>query len=338
MGDTLLLFLASLLLTSCVSVATIDIHVLEPAPDPVTPAISSVVLINRTIVDETAETESGDTIMPDNLKEIFNQVTTEIIFSLAAILNESPGIEHIDEYMLLEIPTLDPDISPELLEPDFVVHICDSFSADGIISLESVYFQHSDTIRPAGSRTERYYLGEVIVDVTAMWRIYEKYEGRPADENIWQDTLLWQEASYYPTGIPDYLPSAKEALMEAAYYTALSQARRIAPYWTIAERYYFARGSRNLRKASYLLKNDQFENAEKIYNDLLERRNKNIVAAAYHNLAFIDEMRGAYINALKLARIAYQKRRHPVTAGYIDILKERLDKAGELDRQLEEKN
>ncbi len=338
MGGKILVFLYSFFLISCVSVSTLDIQVLEPASDPVTPDITSVVLLNRAVIDEKYANHSLDSVYSNHNNELYNQSTTEIIFSLAQILNESPGIDFLSDDRLLEIPGADPSLIPDLLDPSFVIFLCDSMNANAIITLEGYDIIYSDTLnivsRRNGAIADSYYLGEVNANITSVWRIYEQYNGGIVDEHVWLDTLVWQFASYSMNEIPDYLPSLEEVLLEAAYYTALTYARRISPYWINQERYYFARGNRNLRLASNLLNVNRLDDAEIVYKSLLDSRNKNIVASSKFNLSLIYEMRGDYRQALNMARRSFQIRRHPVSVIYLEILEDRLEKSTELDRQL----
>ncbi len=338
MRDKLLFVFYTLVFNSCVSVSNIAIKVLEPASDPVTPEISSIAVLNRTVLDETDETEKLDSVFSNQKNKLYNQTTTEIIFSLADILNESPGIDFMSENELLEISSADLTLIPELLSPEYVINTCDSLNVNALLSLDTYNIEYSDTIKVVGERarasTDSYYLGKVNVNITTLWRIYEHLEGNLVDEHLWFDTLNWQHASYFANEIPNNLPSIEEVLMEAAYYTAITYARRISPYWIVQERVYFSRGNRNLRIASNYMSKYMFVEAEMFYDNLLGSRNKNIVAAAKLNLSLISEIRGDYRQALNLARRSYQLRRHPASDDYIKIIEERIKKSNQLDQQL----
>ena len=338
MLNKFILILSPFLFASCVSLSTIEIQVLEPASEPLVPEISSAILLNRTIIDEEEQEKYEDSHFPHNDIALFNKASTEIVFALADILNESPGMDLIDEDQLLEISEDKLVRDPEPLEAEFIVYICDSLNTNAVLSLEFLSMELPDEIKLTRRSSENYtrdfYTGEISLKINALWRAYRRYDGGIQDEHLWLDTLVWQHASFIANEIPDYLPRPEEATMEGAYYTALSYARRISPYWIVQERNYFSRGNLKLRRASDFIRSDQFENAEKIYEDLLERRNKNVVAAAAFNLAFINEIRGDYRQALLWARRSYKYHRHSVTADYIEILEERFEKSAELDEQL----
>lgn len=341
MFNKLIIILSPFFFVSCVSLSTIEIQVLEPASDPLVPYIRNTILLNRTIINEAEQENSANSFFPHNDVELFNKASTEIIFSLADILNESPGMEFTDERRLLEVSKDEIVKNPEHLESEFVLFICDSLDADGILSLEYLKMELPDRIELTQRNNQiynvNYYQGKIALGISALWLAYQ-CDGRVKDKYLWIDTLVWRHASFIANEIPDYLPGPEDATMEAAYYTALTYARRISPYWTVKGRNYFSRGNRKLRLASNYINNDQFDKAEILYKSLQENRNINVAAAASFNLAFINEIKGDYRQSLKWIRISYKYRRHPATIDYLDILEERFKKSRELDRQLGKEN
>ncbi|MFO7923841.1 MAG: DUF6340 family protein [Bacteroidales bacterium] len=336
MDKKLLLFFSPLLFVSCISLSSVDIQVLEPASEPLPTEIESVVIINRVIINGTDQKEIK---LPGLVTgEFYNQVTTEVIFSLADILNESPGIDFIENDNLLEIPGSFPAVVPEIFEYEFVDHICDSLGKDGIISLDVFFAEFTDSINLITGSAETgwtdYFRGDIKMNIVSLWRTYGKTREDLVDEYVLLDTLHWIYSAYTRSELVENLPSATEALMEAAYYAALDYARRVAPYWKEETRYYFSKGNRHFRLAAYYIENGQLERAESILDSLLESYNKNVAAAAAYNLAYINELKGNYRQALNHAMESYQLNRHPVTSDYIDILEGRLKKSRELDRQL----
>ncbi len=319
--------------------STLKMQVLEPASYPLTPTLERAVLLNRIILDYEKNHEIPDTIFPGyDTAETFNLATTEILFSLSDILNESPGIDYLDESKLLEIKTDDISFMPDLLEPDLVMFICDSLKADGVISLESYYVESVGLITEKqgvnGVSLQNYFKGDTRLKIYALWRTYRKDDGGLVDEYLLRDTLKWSHAAYTISEVRNNLPSIDEILFEGAYFTALTYARRIAPYWLEDYRYYYSRGNYNLRVASDFIVNHELDSAEIIYKDLLTGRNNIIVAAACFNLALIYELRGNFRQALVWARKSYQIKGNRVTLDYIAILEERHLKSMELDKQL----
>lgn len=336
MAYRFLFFIYPFFFLSCVSVSTINIQVLEPAPEPVTTYANTVIIVNRALQDNTDQENNFQNSSEASPLMLHNITTTEVIFSLADILNESPGLDYLDKDMLLEIPGSKEISIQDPLNPELVLFICDSLDANAVIALEVFNAELPDDIKITFISDEfgSYFLGEMYVNISALWRIYEGDYGEIINEHVWFDTINWEYAAFNAYEVPERIPSPEEALMESAYFTALNYARKISPYWIEQGRMYFERGLYMLRIASSHLNNGNYDRAKEIYTDLLDRRNDNVVAAALHNLALISEMRGEYPEAIKFAREAYKKRRHPATVAYIDILEERIKKAGELDNQL----
>jgi hypothetical protein len=336
--DRILIFIFCFFFVSCVAISTFEIQVLEPATDPVTPDIENVVIINRTIIDDQGSGESDDSISGQTGIQIINRSTTELVYALADILNESPGIGFIDTANILESPGLPGTAIPFEFDSGFVGNLCDSMNANAVISIDIFNVEIPDTImltsESDGSHPAQYFVGRIDVPVSALWRVYRMPEGILTDEYAWFDTMSWEHAAFNTIEIADNLPSRETIRMEAAYFSALSFARKIAPYWVTEKRNFFFRGNIALRNAAYHLTLGEFDDARQKYEELLDHRNKNIAAVAAFNLALVYEITGEYRLAHNWAVRSYQYRDHPVTARYIETLEERLGKINDLDRQL----
>jgi hypothetical protein len=334
-GKLFFLFII-LLFTSCVSVSVMNIQVLEPASNPSIIHIDDVAILNRAVTEIT-EVNSDAADFEFKSEELYNQTTTEIVFALADILNESPAFNFIDSSRILEMPLKQISLIPDPLDPAYVKFLCDSLNANAIISIEDFFITIPEAIMvnsvPDGTYQGYYYEGIVDVDISALWRIYEMPGGILQEEFNWFDTLTWSHAAYSTEEITRNLPSLDEIFFESAYFTALSFARKISPYWVTVPRKYFFRGNSIIRKAAYDLIEGRFEDAKLKYESLLENQNQNIVAAALYNLSLIYEIQGDFRLAHNWARRSYQHRQHPAILEYIDILEKRLEKSDELDRQ-----
>lgn len=340
----LFLLPCTFLFISCVSLSTYNIQVLEPASHPLTGEINRAILLNRAILDEGSQPDPLDGSDQEiSFRETYNQAVTETLFSLASILNESPGMDYLEEELLLEMTGAKyPGILPEYLDKEFVLRNTGSLEADAIISFDlfNADFKDSVVVRRGIRETNwrNYYEGELLLDIIAIWRVYEGKEGSLIDEYTLRDTMHWSHAAFSLREIELNIPSYEDALLEAAFYVALNYARRIAPYWREGSRRFFSRGNRAIRRSAEYILNDRLNDAKSTLEPVLDKRNKNIVAAAYHNLALIHEMKGDHLEALKLARESFRIRRDSLSAAYVDVLEQRLEKAGELDRQLGRKN
>jgi hypothetical protein len=250
-------------------------------------------------------------------------------------------MDYLEEDMLLEkTGEKYPGTLPEYLDKEFILGKTGSLEADAIISLDLFKAGFYDSVRVRRGIREtnwqNYYEGELLLDITAVWRVYEGSEGKLIDEYTLHDTLHWSHAAYSLRDLS--IPSYEDALLEAAYFVALNYARRIAPYWREGSRRLFSRGNRAIRRSAGYIFNDRLNDAQWVLEPVLDNRNDNIVAAACFNLALIHELRGDYLEALKLARESFRIRKQTFTAAYIDVLEQRIEKAGELDRQLGRKN
>jgi hypothetical protein len=336
----LLLLLLPLVFSSCLSLMNYNIQVLEPAETTKIPLMNNVLLINRTIIDDKDLLMLHDYSGINITQNLYNLATTEIIFSLAETLNESPGIEYIDESRLLEMPGIAPGEVPDVLPPVLVNYFCDSLDVQTIISLESFKASYFDTIIVIQGRinsSEMVYQMGSRLNTDSFWRIYEGESGELIDEYKLSDTLTWKHETKDAGKISRlFLPTIEVMLHEAGKKTSMAYAGRISPVWVEQERKFFAGGNYRLSVAAHYIQNNQLDEAEKIYTQLLSGNNTRIVAAASYNLAFIHEMRGSFTQAHAWARRAYIHNKRPLFAEYIKILEDRITKSNMLDRQLGE--
>ncbi len=342
MFKRLLLFVALVFIVSCISVSNIEIQVLEPAEAPVDPEARDIIVLNRTILEKPVsplETTIPDTVLqPVFLTDLLNLTSTEAVFSFADILNESPGFNYIGASRIIETIRTDPEKVPEPLDRHHVTVLCDSLDADILTSLEVFVVEYRDSLIPEiyteFGRNIQYTRGVIDIKITALWLTYDGEGGGLADEYVLRDSLRWEVADWDVDDVVAQMPDVEEVFLEAGYFAALTYARRIAPYWLTGERVVFMRGNRGMRKAYRHLRNFETDVAEAIYLDQLERWNNNLVAAAMHNLALVNELNGNFRQALVWARRSYQLSQNKLTAEYIDTLEERVRKSEVLDRQL----
>jgi hypothetical protein len=334
----LLPFLLPLIFSSCLSVMNYNIQVLEPAESTILPVRNNVLVINRAIIDD------KDVVMPQNYfsanitQNLYNLTTTEILFSLAENLNESPGIDSIDESRLLEMPGTVPGVIPDVLPPVLVNYFSDSLDVNTIISLESFNAEYFDTIKILKGRpnsSELLYQIESRIYTDSFWRLYKGESGELIDGYRLSDTLTWKYETTDAGKINRiFLPTIDIMMHQAGKKISKTCAGRISPVWVEQERKFFAGGNYKLSVAAHYINNNQLDEAEKIYTQLLSGSNATMVAAASYNIAFIHELRGNFEQAHVWARRAYLHHKKPLFAEYIEILEDRITKSNLLDRQL----
>jgi hypothetical protein len=289
----LILLFLPLLFSSCLSVMNYNIQVLEPAESTKFPLMNNVLLINRTIIDDKDLLMIRDYSGINITQNMHNLATTEIIFSLAEALNESPGIEFIDENRLLEMPGITPGVVPDVLPSDMVNYFCDSLDVKTIISLESFKASYFDTVIVIQGRINSsemvYQMGSRLY-ANSFWRIYEGESGELIDEYSLSDTITWKHETNDAGKISRlFLPTIEVMLHEAGKKTSMACAGRISPVWVEQERKFFAGGNYKLSVAAHYIQNNQLDEAEQIYTQLLSGNNASMVAAASYNIAFIHE-------------------------------------------------
>ncbi len=325
-------FAVVLATSSCITTYYTDVQVLEPAEIAVPQNIAELMLLNRNIYlpADTLE-ENSAASEQEKMLELLNIASTESIFSLADILNETPRFEFIDTTKILETFYTDSLQEPDPLNPGFIYQLVDSLEADALISLEYISFNDSTRTISRGGRYEvtLYQMMEVL------WRIYDGYNAEIIDEHRFVDTLRWGSNSANLGRARNAIPSREEAWMESAYFASLKYGRRIAPHWVIDERmFYSSQFIPRLRSGAGMIDRHRWEDAAEMLIPLTDHWYKPLAAAASFNMAFISEMRGSYSLAIDWLRKALELRDSRGMRMYLEILEERESKKERIDRQI----
>ena len=321
-------YLALLSLGSCLTVNRIDIEMLEPGEVSIPAGLEELVLLNRNIYlpDSIAQNNSEKEKL-----ELLNIASTEGIFSLADILNESPRFGFVDTTMILETVHADSLHKRPPLEPGFVYHLVDSLEADAVVSFE--YFNLEDSTRTR-ARSGRYEVVKTLY-IEALWRFYEGDGAGIINEHTFEDTLRWGSSSSNRRAAREALPSREEAWKEAAYFSNLNYARRIAPHWELAERvYYSSMVSTKISEAAMHIEQHEWEKAAELLMPLTDYWYNPVAAAAAFNMAFISEMKGNFEVGIKWLEKSMELHDRPGKEEYMELLEERKKERKKIDEQI----
>lgn len=85
------------------------------------------------------------------------------------------------------------------------------------------------------------------------------------------------------------LSGLEQLLYDACYMSGQSSARKLSPYWTNVQRYFYSGPGGDMRKAAMLVMKDQWGEAATIWNTLSETDNKTLAARASYNIALTYE-------------------------------------------------
>jgi len=81
-----------------------------------------------------------------------------------------------------------------------------------------------------------------------------------------------------------------ECIREAMYESGVRTAKRLAPWWTVLDRYFFSYGPSGFSEASAYLRKGKWQEAARIWRPMTESGQKQVAAKASFNMALTCEL------------------------------------------------
>ena len=220
--------------------------------------------------------------------------------------------------------------------------ICRAYGVDALILLEAF---DSNTGYKEGSRDvkrkkdgreyiEKVFTAEVCIDVNAGWRIYDNKNKRIIDQNDYLDGRCWKGEGPNIVEAQKKLPSKRNAINQAGFFAGQQYGLRISPNWIKVNRTYFVGGDDGFKEAKKHVRFNNWEAAEKIWENLSKQPDPKIAGRAYYNLALASEMKGDLDQAIRHANRAFREYRIKEGRQYQAILERRKADEQRLDRQM----
>jgi len=124
---------------------------------------------------------------------------------------------------------------------------------------------------------------------------------------------------------------------KAVYYivnkTAVAFAESIAPYWRQTFRFIFTTGHNDFVIAASLAINNQWDEAEQLWQQHILGNNKNLAGKANYNMAVKSEKEGKLLDALHFINVACEKKFQPAFE-YANIIKNRILEVEAIENQI----
>jgi len=317
-------------LSSCYTVSTYYLSILEPAEITLPPDIRNISIYPGIIVNK------SDTGELDSLNNIrFNSGVNYYEFcygyfdGLAEILEYSPRFDSIvitDSVLAASI-----NMTEEFSWKN-VVKICMEDSTDAVIALESFYLK--DFLDIDNFFGFECYVAFLIYN-NSSWKIYYPKEFTVIDEHTSIDTVKWISMDFYCDNALDKLPQPVDMISESSYWAGKKYGSRIAPLWyDNVKRVYYSSGNKDMSAASAKIRTDQWQDAAELWRDLTNHQNKKLASKACFNMALAceveDKLDLAYEWVKKSNKLYYSSR----TDSYIKIIEKRLKNIQRLDKQM----
>lgn len=337
-----------LLLSSCAT-SSVPMEILIPADINVKKDIKHFGIINRSlpakrkkIVNILEGFFSGESILADRIGSEY------CLKGLAEKLNNSPRFSAviISGERLKGTGTRS---FPPQLRWERVREICEKYRVDGLIALETFdsnihidVDKRSETkkIKTKDKKTKkkikviRYY-SKLYIDVNSGWKIYDPLSENIIDVNVFSDRKRWNSKGDSRKESLKYLPSKREAINVSGYNSGVQYGIRISPTWININRDFYVKGDPALIEAKRYVRASDWNNAIRIWKELLSVNDKKTAGRAAFNLAFAAEIRGDFDTAYKWAKESFTKYGNKKAYRYMNMIKDRITDKYILEKQLE---
>ena len=343
-----LLFLAAsgatMLLTSCSSISGVSMQVLVPAQINLPQSIKKVAVVNRSLPAKgdgfvnfiegfiTGESIHGDRDASNNCAK-----------GLVDKLNNSPRLGAV----LVNYPQIRGTGTREWPAPiDWIMvdSLCFMYKSDALIVLETF---DSDILFNSGVNQLKQnvngkdtlvneFFSDLRINVNAGWRIYDHINKKIIDQNPFVDEKGWNTKGATANEALKKLPNKRDAVNGAGLFAGDQYGIRISPSWVNVYRNYFVRGKKEngFKEAKKWVKQNNWNQAVIIWNNLIKSADPKIAGRAYYNLALASETNGDLDQALVNAKKAYESYNISSARQYINVITGRKIDQDKLKEQM----
>jgi len=256
--------------------------------------------------------------------------------NVAATLGESPRFEVVVPNVSAD--EADSGIFDKELDYRVVKKICRRAHCDALLALEA--FDSDSYLDIDGNPIDD---NKTYTDVTvsrhtkvlAAWRLYDADEDRILDETRdWTRTETWNNHGDTLAEARRGLPSQEYTIRYLGDIMGHDYGARIAPTWFDVTRYYYGKGSPELKEGKHYVRASDWEGAKKIWRGLLDHSDRKVRGRAEFNMALALEVDGALERALEHAKKAAVDLHNGRARQYVRILEWRIRDQERLEQQL----
>jgi len=321
---------------SCTSTRTLTIEIPQQGKKELPSDIQSLTLISRT-VDTSYTNLDSDSLQRIFFKQNFTldtiikdiQSVDTTIKALGELLFESGRYDFvIPENRFLDVHR-NSFLSIEL-SPDRVKELCETYNTDAVLSLDHfktqviTNYDKDSFFDQLVNGFTAYSYAEMAIIYEALFRVYDPVKERVILREFMRDTIIWEDADRTTTALFRKFTPVKSALSEAGIAVALDFSDIIGTTWRQSRRIYFYKGDSDLKNASLLIDDGNWEPAMALWKNLAEKSSsKSVRSKAEFNVAIAYELQGNLDEAINWALKSYETMYRPVTYNYLEILKRR---------------
>jgi hypothetical protein len=337
-------FVLMIFMTSCGTMSHVSMEVLVPAQISLPQHIKKVGVLNRSmpakgewVTNVLEGFITGESIMADK------DASNNCAMGLVTMLNENPRLTAVlvTSTKLKGTGTRE---WPDALAWTTVDSLCDNYKVDAIVCLETfdsdILFNTGKTlvkttINSVDTMVYEFF-SDLKVNVNAGWRIYDNVKKEQVDQNIFVDEKGWDTKGWTADESFKKLPNKRDAINGAGLFAGDQYGVRISPSWTNVYRSYYAKGKKQdgFKQAKKWVKQNNWEQAANIWENIIKTEDPKNVGRAYYNLAVASEVDGDLDTAYIYAKKAHETYGDKKAKYYMNVIKIRIEDQNKLKEQM----
>jgi tetratricopeptide (TPR) repeat protein len=265
----------------------VEFEVLEPASVTLPAEISQIIVLNRAPITLHAfEQKDVEGLEKKHLMILDTLIVKSIQRGLLDVFRESP-VERFHHPIWLDERREDTTkLEDMVLTRREVDEICSDNGGDAILSLESYFMDYQEHVQSFSdsyfTATKYYQISNII-----QWNIYLRGSPKPFDSYTMVDTLYFTEIQ---DGEVIRRFSTSQMLTESFYKSGMRYGRYLVPLWTRTTRNLYKGKEEELRHASKLTSQGNWDQAFEIWEALSESDETASAAKALYNMAVFYEL------------------------------------------------
>lgn len=322
-------FCGIVFLISCETTSIVPIRVYDPSEVKFPDSAYHITLVNRLnfpICKESNDKKGEiDSFALNNIAQLKLFEGVEDVLYSSELIDTVTIVQKTRE----DKDTLNFDIELKSMNWDTIRAISERNRSDVVISLDGLNITHVYSAKSAYSfgadfNALFYRIGTLKIYLSALFRVYDPEKKHLIEKYFYSDTIFWESEGRSLHSAIRNLPSKKDAISEAAYWSGFYYGERFIPKWEEVDRFYFTRGHPKLREAAILAKEEKWLEAAKIWRVLAYGPDKKVASRATLNMALVSEMHDSLDAALNWAKKSYSMDKKESVEQYIKVLRERI--------------
>ena len=339
-----LMFCIIVLTIGCSSSKEIVLQTIEPSPVHISQKIKRIGIVNRSILPQADEDETGLNGMVAAEEQWLSEQGRNA--ALTGLFNELLKDNRFETIKILDsIPheILHFEIGNDSISWASVENICNTYNVDAIFSM--AFFDTETKVSIKKTSMMQPNLMRVKVKVPAQeltletliengWKIYYPKSQEIIDEIVFNDQVISKGKGTNPIEAYKAIEGRKETLVEQSKATGSNYGQRLLPFENSVERSYYVRGTTNFEQAYTLVENGDWQGAAQLWEKELDNSNSKIAGRACYNMAVMHEINGDLTSAIDWATKSYKDHENKDALEYLDILKYRSFQNQILEQQV----